>query len=169
MWSCAREKRILEYFEGQTASLTRTVSEADVEAFAWVTGDANPVHLDEEHAARTRFGRRIAHGMLVGSYISALLGSEFPGPGTIYMSQTMKFLRPVYLGDTVRVVATVAGYRSDRQILTLLTECFNQDGEKVLSGEAVCLVSDVVERVPVATVHKNPPPLRRMPIPKPGS
>jgi 3-hydroxybutyryl-CoA dehydratase len=157
----------LDYFVGQTASLTRTVTETDVEAFAWVTGDANPVHLDEEHAARTRFGRRIAHGMLVGSYISALLGSEFPGPGTIYMTQTMKFLRPVYLGDTVTVAATVTAYREDKQILTMLTECFNQDGEKVLTGEAVCLVSDVVERVPIATVRKSPPPpLRRMQVPK---
>jgi 3-hydroxybutyryl-CoA dehydratase len=144
----------LEFFEGQTASLTRTVSEADVEAFAWVTGDANPVHLDDELASRTRFGRRIAHGMLVGSYISALLGSEFPGPGTIYMSQTMKFTKPVYLGDTIRVSATVTAYRADRQILTLRTECTNQRGETVLSGEAVCLVSDVVERLPVAAAQE---------------
>ncbi len=139
----------MDYYEGQTASLTRTISEADVEAFAWVTGDANPVHLDEEMAARTRFGKRIAHGMLVGSFISGLLGSQFPGPGTIYMSQTMKFLRPVYLGDTIRVVATVIAYRADKEILTLRTEIFNQRGDAVLSGEAVCLVSDVVG-VPVA-------------------
>jgi len=139
----------LDYYEGQTASLTRTISEADVEAFAWVTGDANPVHLDEEMAARTRFGKRIAHGMLVGSFISGLLGSQFPGPGTIYMSQTMKFQRPVYLGDTIRVVATVIAYRADRQILTLKTEIFNQRDETVLSGEAVCLVSDVADIVPV--------------------
>jgi 3-hydroxybutyryl-CoA dehydratase len=139
----------LDYYEGQTASLTRTISEADVEAFAWVTGDANPVHLDEEMAARTRFGKRIAHGMLVGSFISGLLGSQFPGPGTIYMSQTMKFQRPVYLGDTIRVVATVTAYRADRQILTLKTEIFNQRDETVLSGEAVCLVSDVADMVPV--------------------
>ena len=139
----------MDYYEGQTASLTRTISEADVEAFAWVTGDANPVHLDEEMAARTRFGKRIAHGMLVGSFISGLLGAQFPGPGTIYMSQTMKFLRPVYLGDTIRVVATVIAYRADKEILTLRTEIFNQGGDAVLSGEAVCLVSDVVG-VPVA-------------------
>jgi 3-hydroxybutyryl-CoA dehydratase len=156
----------LDYFEGQTATLSRTVTEADVEAFAWVTGDANPVHLDEELAARTRFGRRIAHGMLVGSYISALFGSEFPGPGTIYMSQSMKFLRPVYLGDTVRVVATVTAYRADRQILTLLTECFNQADEKVLTGEAVCLVSDVMEPVPVATIRKTPPEPKHLHMPR---
>ena len=145
----------MEYSEGRSASLTRTVTEADVEAFAWVTGDANPVHIEDEVAARTRFGRRIAHGMLIGSYISALLGSEFPGPGTIYMSQSMRFVRPVYLGDTVRVVATVTAYRPDKQILTLKTDCFNQRGDAVLTGEAVCLVSDVLERVPVVRPNKN--------------
>jgi 3-hydroxybutyryl-CoA dehydratase len=133
----------LEYFEGQTASLTRTVTEAEIEAFAWATGDTNPVHLDEAYAAGTRFKRRIAHGMLVGSYISALMGSEFPGPGTIYMSQGMRFMRPVFIGDTITVVATVTGYRADKAILSLRTDCFNQHGEQVIAGEAVCLVSDV--------------------------
>jgi 3-hydroxybutyryl-CoA dehydratase len=139
----------LDYSEGQTASLTRTVTEAEVEAFAWATGDTNPVHLDEDYAKRTRFGRRIAHGMLIGSYISTVLGTQFPGPGTIYMSQTMKFLHPVYLGDTVEVVVTVTGYRAEREVLSLRTECFNQHGDKVLSGDAVCLVSDVSARVAV--------------------
>lgn len=140
----------MDYSEGQTASLTRTVTEAEVEAFAWASGDTNPVHLDEDHAKRTRFGRRIAHGMLIGSYVSKLLGTQFPGPGTIYMSQTMIFHRPVYLGDTVEVVATVTGYRPDRDILSLRTECFNQRGDKVLSGEAVCLVTDVATPLPVS-------------------
>ena len=135
--------RILHYFEGQTASISRTVTEPEIEAFAWATGDTNPVHLDEEYARHTRFKRRIAHGMLVGSYISALLGSEFPGPGTIYMSQGMRFIRPVYIGDTIRVVATVTGYRADKAVLTLRTDCYNQHGEQVIAGDAVCLVSDV--------------------------
>jgi len=85
--------------------------------------------------------------MLVGSYISALMGSEFPGPGTIYMSQGMRFMRPVYIGDTITVVATVTGYRADKAILSLRTDCFNQHGEQVIAGEAVCLVSDV--RAPI--------------------
>jgi 3-hydroxybutyryl-CoA dehydratase len=144
----------LDYFEGQTASLSRKVTEAEVEAFAWATGDANPVHLDEDYAKGTRFKQRIAHGMLVGSYISALLGTQFPGPGTIYMSQSMSFLRPVFLEDTVNVVATVTGYRPDREILTLRTECFNQRGDKVVTGEAVCLVSDVTPAVPIL-LHRN--------------
>ena len=115
----------------------------DVEAFARVTGDANPVHLDEAYAAKSRFGRRIAHGMLAVSYISALLGTEFPGPGTIYLSQSVSFRKPVFLGDTLTVTATVTAYRPEKSILTLATECRNQDGEKVLEGQAVCLVSDL--------------------------
>jgi 3-hydroxybutyryl-CoA dehydratase len=142
----------LDYSEGQTASLTRTVTEAEVEAFAWASGDTNPVHLDEDYAKRSRFGRRIAHGMLIGSYISTLLGTHFPGPGTIYMSQTMRFHHPVYIGDTVEVVATVTGYRTDREILSLRTECFNQHGDVVLSGDAVCLVSEASARIAVAAV-----------------
>jgi acyl dehydratase len=137
----------LKYYEGQTASIFRTVTEAEIDAFAWATGDTNPVHMDEEYARRTRFKHRIAHGMLVGSYISALLGTEFPGPGTIYMSQRMRFMKPVYVGDTVRVVATVTAYRPDKEILTIQTDCFNQRGEHVISGEAVCLVSDVASPV----------------------
>ncbi len=128
------------FFVGQTDSLTRTVTAAEVEAFARVTGDVNPVHLDEAYAAETRFHRRIAHGMLVASYISALLGTRFPGPGTIYVSQTLAFLRPVYPGDTLTVEVAVAKYRPDKAILTLTTAIHNQRGEKVLSGEAVCLV-----------------------------
>jgi 3-hydroxybutyryl-CoA dehydratase len=135
----------LKFHEGQTASISRTVTQAEIEAFARVTGDANPVHLDPAYAANTRFGKRIAHGMLVGSYISALVGTEFPGPGTIYMSQSMKFLKPVYAGDTVNVVARVSAYRSDKQILTLQTDISNQRGELVITGEAVCLVSEVAE------------------------
>jgi acyl dehydratase len=138
----------LTYYEGQTASLTRIVREEDVEAFAWATGDRNPVHLDERYAAGTRFHRRIAHGMLIGSYISGLLGTKFPGPGTIYMSQNMRFLKPVYFGDAIRVVVTVTGYRAEKAILSLRTDCYNQRGEQVIAGDAVCLVSDVSLTLP---------------------
>ncbi len=131
------------YELGRWESVTRTVTAKDVERFAEATGDTNPVHLDEDFAATTRFKRRIAHGMLVGSYISSLIGTEFPGPGTIYLSQTMKFMAPVYLGDTVTIRATVAGYRPEKEILTLETVVTNQHGVKVLTGEAVCLVSAV--------------------------
>jgi 3-hydroxybutyryl-CoA dehydratase len=106
------------------------------------------VHLDERYAAGTRFRRRIAHGMLIGSYISGVLGTKFPGPGTIYMSQNMRFLKPVYFGDAIRVVVTVTGYRADKAILSLRTDCYNQRGEQVIAGDAVCLVSDVSFTLP---------------------
>jgi 3-hydroxybutyryl-CoA dehydratase len=134
----------MQFTEGQSASLTRTVSAADVDAFARLTGDNNPVHLDEAYASTTRFGRRIAHGMLAVSYISAVLGTTFPGPGTIYLSQNVSFLAPVYLGDTITATVTVSKYRAEKGVLTLLTECWNQDRVKVVDGMAVVLVTDVL-------------------------
>ena len=134
---------VVGFTEGQTASLTRTVTAEDVERFAEASGDNNPVHLDEAFAAKSRFGRRIAHGMLSAGYISALLGTKFPGQGSIYLSQTLKFSRPVFIGDTIEVRARVTAYRADKKILTLATEAVNQNGETVTSGEAVVLVSDV--------------------------
>jgi len=130
------------YAVGESDSLSRTVTEADVNAFAALSGDHNPIHLDEAYAATTRFGRRIAHGMLVASYVSTLLGTKFPGTGTIYMSQTLNFLRPVFLGDTLTVTATVTHFRADKAIATFATIVTNQAGETVLSGEAGCLVRD---------------------------
>jgi 3-hydroxybutyryl-CoA dehydratase len=132
------------FFVGQRVAITRQVTAAQVEAFAQVTGDTNPVHLDEAYAAGTRFGHRIAHGMLCASYISALLGTKFPGPGTIYVNQGLSFLKPVYLGDTLEVSVTVTGFRPDKALLTLETAIENQHGQKVLAGEAVCLVGDVL-------------------------
>ena len=133
----------MDFTEGQSASLTRVVTAADVEGFAAVTGDTNPVHLDETYAAGTRFGRRIAHGMLAVSYISAILGTKFPGPGTIYLSQNVSFLAPVYLGDTITATVIVSKFRAEKGVLTLLTQCTNQDGVKVVDGQAVVLVTDV--------------------------
>ena len=136
----------MDFKEGQSASLTRTITAADVEAFALISGDENPVHLDEAFAAKTRFKRRIAHGMLPVSYISAILGAHFPGPGTIYLSQNVSFLAPVYLGDTVTATVTVSKFRAEKGVLTLLTECWNQDGVKVVDGQAVVLVADLMSR-----------------------
>ena len=134
------------FLEGQQASITRTVSEADVETFADISGDNNPVHLDEAFAAKSRFKKRIAHGILSAGYISAVLGSKLPGPGTIYLSQSITFKAPVYLGDTITATVTVLNFRADKHILTLRTECVNQDGVVVLEGQAVCLTSDVVDQ-----------------------
>lgn len=129
---------------GQKHSLRRAVTAEAIAAFAAVSTDHNPAHLDEAFAANTRFEKPIAHGMLAASFISAMLGTQFPGPGTIYMGQTLKFLRPVYIGDTLDVVVTVTNFRADRAILTMDTTVSNQRGESVVSGECVCLVSDLI-------------------------
>src|SRR5947209_2524100 len=115
---------------------TRTITDADIVRFADVSGDHNPVHLDEEYAASSPFGKRIAHGFLTGSMISAVIGMELPGPGSIYLGQTLKFLAPVHINDTVTVSVEVITVREDKRLLTLRTECVNQQGTVVLTGEA---------------------------------
>ena len=126
---------------GDAAEIRKTIADEDVRAFAELTGDRNPVHLDEEYAASTRFGRRIAHGMLGASLISAVLANELPGRGTVYLSQTLKFTAPVFLGDTVTARVTVKHVREDKPVVTLETFCTNQRGERVVEGGAVVLVS----------------------------
>jgi len=125
---------------GQRASLTRAISDGDITAFAEVTGDNNPLHLDEAFAARSRFGRRVAHGLLSAGLISAVLGTKLPGPGAVYLQQTLRFLRPVYPGDTLTAMVEVTAYRDDRRMATLRTTCTDQRGELVLDGEAVVLL-----------------------------
>ena len=126
---------------GDAAEMQKTIADEDVRAFAELTGDRNPVHLDEEYAASTRFGRRIAHGMLGASLISAVLANELPGRGTVYLSQTLRFTAPVFLGDTVTARVVVKAVREDKPVVTLETFCTNQRGERVVEGEAVVLVS----------------------------
>jgi len=128
---------------GDAAEMSKTVTEADVRAFAELTGDHNPVHLDEEYAAGTRFGRRIAHGMLGASLISAVLANELPGRGTVYLSQTLRFTAPVFLGDTVTARVVVKQVREDKPVVTLETVCTNERGERVVEGEAVVLAPRV--------------------------
>jgi len=127
---------------GQRATFVKTITRADIEAFAVVTGDRNPLHLDDAFARRSRFGRPIAHGALVAGVISAALGMVLPGPGAIYLSQTLKFLRPVFPGDTVTATVEVTAYRADKGIVTLRTTCANQSGDPVVDGEAMLLVRD---------------------------
>lgn len=126
---------------GTRASLTRTITEEDIQAFAMLTGDTNPLHLDDAFAQRTRFGRRIAHGFLTASLISAVLGTQLPGPGGIYLEQRLKFLKPVFPGDTIKAQVEVLHYDTEKRIVSLSTDCFNQYGEQVLSGEAVLLLA----------------------------
>lgn len=127
---------------GDTASFTKTISEADITLFAAVCGDTNPVHFDEIWARSTAFGGRIAHGMIAGSMIGTVLGTKLPGPGTVYLSQSLAFRAPVRIGDTVTATATISRAREDKPIFTLQTECTNQDGTVVVKGEAVVLFQD---------------------------
>ena len=124
---------------GDTASMSRQFSAEDVRTFAEISGDRNPVHLDKEFAAKTIFKKRIAHGALSGALISAVLGMLMPGPGTIYLSQTMNFKAPVYLDETITAKLEVTAYRADKRIATLKTEVFNQADELVLDGVAVVI------------------------------
>lgn len=124
---------------GDTASRTKQILEADVLAFAQASGDTNSIHLDEAYAATTPFKRRIAHGMLTASLISAILGNDLPGMGTIYLAQEVKFKAPVYIGDTITASVELVKYREDKRIATFRTICANQDSVIVLEGEAVVI------------------------------
>ena len=125
---------------GDKASRTQTISDEMIRSFASLTGDTNPVHLNDTYAAGTRFGRRIAHGMIAAGLISATLANDLPGPGTVYLSQSLQFKAPVYPGDTVTATVEVKHVRADKPIVTLTTVCANQDNKVVLEGEAVVLV-----------------------------
>ena len=125
---------------GQAAETAKTVTEADVTLFAGITGDFNPAHVDEETARRGRFGGRIAHGMLTAGLVSAVLGTRLPGPGCIYVGQTLRFTRPVRIGDTVTARVEVKELRPEGRRVILATTCRNQEGETVLEGEADVMV-----------------------------
>ncbi len=131
------ENRIFdEIAPGETASLTRTLTERDIQLFALVSGDVNPAHLDADYAATDLFRRVIAHGMWGGGLISAVLGTELPGPGAIYLSQSLRFVRPVSLGDTITASVTVVEKRPDKGIVLFDCRCVNQAGEDVITGQA---------------------------------
>lgn len=128
---------------GQAASMAKTISSDDLRLFAEVSLDTNPVHFDAEFAEKTRFGGIIAHGMIPAGLISAVIGTRLPGPGTIYLGQTLQFKRPVRVGDTITATVTVATTREDKSIATLTTTVTNQAGDVVLTGEATVLYADV--------------------------
>jgi acyl dehydratase len=124
---------------GDSASITKTFSDEDVRSFAGISGDKNPVHLDDEYAAGTQFKKRLVHGILTAGLISAVLGTELPGPGSVYLSQSINFRAPVYIGDTITATVTVVKIREGKPIVTFETVCKNQDDVVVLEGEAVIL------------------------------
>jgi len=126
---------------GDSAEITKTIEQTDIDAFADLTGDHNPVHVDEEFAKTSRFGRRIAHGMLTASLISSVLANKLPGAGSVYLGQTLQFVAPVFPGDAVTARVTVKEIREGKPIVKLETICVNQRDEIVIRGEATVLVS----------------------------
>ena len=132
--------RIDELSVGQAAEVAKTVTESDIALFAGVTGDFNPVHIDAVEAKKSVFGERIAHGMLSAGFISAVLGMRLPGPGSIYLSQTLRFTKPVRIGDTVTARAEVLEVIAAKRRVRLATTCRNQNGEVVVEGEAVVMM-----------------------------
>ena len=124
---------------GQSAERLHTVGASDIEAFAAVSGDVNPVHMDEAYAKTTTFGGRIAHGMLSAAYISAVLGNDLPGPGVIYLSQSLRFRRPVKIGDPVTARVTVKALDEAKGHATFETVCL-VGGKTVVDGEALIMV-----------------------------
>ena len=130
----------MEIKVGDKFSTDRLVTDELIRKFADVSGDHNPIHLDEKFAEGTRFGRRIAHGMLSGAFISAVLGYELTERRIVYLSQTLKFTLPVFIGDTVTTTAVITNIREDKPVVTLETVCTNQKGETLVTGEAVVMI-----------------------------
>jgi len=124
---------------GDSASFTKTVSEHDVYTYAGVSGDFNPAHVNEVEAQKGMFGKRIAHGMLSAGFISTVLGTQLPGPGTIYMGQELRFTKPVFFGDTITATVTVAELIPEKNRAKLETVCTNQNGEVVIKGKATVM------------------------------
>jgi acyl dehydratase len=140
---------------GQTASHSTTVTDKDVRIFAAVSGDVNPVHLDDDYAATTQFKQRIAHGMLTGAVISGAIAMTLPGPGTIYLGQSLRFRAPVMIGDEITVQLEVTGKRDDRKFVTIECTVVNQDGTTVATGTADLMAPTekiVIDRPPLPEV-----------------
>ncbi|MGI5875282.1 MAG: MaoC family dehydratase [Dethiobacteria bacterium] len=129
-------KSFEEIMVGDKASFSKTISESDIYTFAGITGDFNPVHINEVAAARGLFKKRVAHGMLSASLISTVLGTGLPGPNTIYLSQEIQFKAPVYIGDTLTAEVEVLEKDEKKNIITLRTLVVNQDGKIVVDGQA---------------------------------
>lgn len=139
-----RSKNVVEklYDEiqiGDRAEVSKEITSDDILDFARLTGDVNPVHIDDEYARKTFFKERIAHGMLTASLISTVLGTQLPGKNTIYLSQNLKFKRPVKIGDVITACAEVIEKKDDKKIIKLKTNLLNQDGKEVVEGEALVM------------------------------
>jgi len=143
---------------GQKANYTKTFTPEDVKQFAEVSGDNNPIHLDPEYAANTPFKRNIVHGALTSSLFSTILGTIFPGEGTVYLNQCTKFVKPVFVGDTITAEVEVTKIEGSKKILVLATRCYNQNQELVAEGEAKVkfpLAEAISDAEPVKTAKNN--------------
>ncbi len=125
-----------EFYVGQSGSFSKTLMQSDVYQFAGIVGDFNPVHMNEVEARNSIFGKQVCHGMLTASLISTVIGTVMPGQGSIYLGQTLKFLKPVFFGDTITATVTVTDIDEEKGILTLKTEETNQNDVLVVVGEA---------------------------------
>jgi len=124
---------------GDSATFTKTVSESDVYMYAGISGDFNPAHINAVEAGKSIFGERIAHGMLTASFISTVLGTALPGPGTVYLSQELSFKRPVKFGDTIEAKVEVIEKIEEKNRIIVRTTCTNQHGELVIDGKAIVM------------------------------
>jgi 3-hydroxybutyryl-CoA dehydratase len=124
---------------GDSRSFSKTITDADIRAFAEISGDHNPIHLDEAYAAASKFGRRIAHGALITSFISNVIGNQIPGHGCIYLGSSFKFKNPTFIGDTVTATATIKSLRAERGLYVLECVCTNQDGAVLCEGESTVM------------------------------
>ncbi|MEZ5401930.1 MAG: SDR family oxidoreductase [Bryobacteraceae bacterium] len=133
-------RSIEEIAVGETATLVRTITPAQIEAFAELSGDRNPLHVDVDYARRTTFQRPVAHGMLLGSFVSTLIGMHLPGPGALWNQQSFKWLQPVFAGDTVTVEGRVTQVSKGAAMLTVAVTAVNQNGKKVMEGEGTVML-----------------------------
>lgn len=152
----ATNKTFDEIAIGDNSQYVREVTEREVQLFAAVSGDHNPVHLDASYAAGTQFGEQIAHGMLTGAFVSAAIATELPGPGSIYLGQNLQFRAPVLLGDTITVNLEVTGKHDSRPWVTIACNVTNQHGKVVAKGEASVMAPTVKETVTLVA----PPPIQ---------
>lgn len=129
--------KIKDLFIGQSCEMSKTFTEQDVETFSILSLDTNPIHLDDKYAESTIFKRKIVHGFLSSSLISAIIGTKMPGPGSIYLHQEMNFKKPVFIGDIVKAVVTITDIKREKSIVYLQTNCYNGNGEITVEGKAV--------------------------------
>ena len=139
---------------GQSVSFTKVVSDEHIQLFAATSGDVNPVHLDDSFAANTQFGKRIAHGMLTGAFISAGLAMQLPGPGTVYLGQNLTFRKPVFIGDVLTITLTVKEKRTDKPFVTIDCQVINNEGKTVAFGDALVMAPETKATITVPAMPK---------------